>query len=398
MEDFISGWIVALTHSLGLWWTAYISHTTIVIKTQSNPDLTQHVEDASQINIAIILRRLDHTVQTTVGFKRVGLYAGACRVPKPDRMSHDADVGCVIGIRLSPVHLPMPRPILPLELHKLIIDFIGEEFVSARLHRSTRKDSAEVRGTLLACSLVCKEWHREALQHRFYTVNFSLHSGDQRLKRYDKLFRILESNPFIKQCIRRAEIIARGEILSEDLETLCNAISPLETICVVAQPADIGFGHRLPRPSLLDGLPATLLAHHTRHFSVRSDHFPLHLLENMTNLRSLTLQGVEDVESENGRVAVWRSSTLERLILAHGRVLTQLWTAVNGNPGLHIFFKNVKYLDMDLFGEIREELLHTSPWRPILARWTRLETLVFRWAVIGKFIIRNFDSTTDQST
>ena len=290
----------------------------------------------------------------------------------------------------------MPLPILPPELHKPIIDFIGEEFVSARLHRSTWEDSEE-RGTLLACSLVCKEWHRQALQHRFYTVNFSLHGGDERLKRYEKLFRIRDSNPFIKQCIRRTEIYAYGEILPEDLETLYSAISPLESISVGLPGPMLGFDcrpRRLPRPSLLDGLPATLITHHLRDFSVLSDHFPLRLLEDMTNLRSLTLKTI-DVESDNGHGGVWRSSTLEKLVLTCG-VLTQLSAAINGNPGLHISFKNVKYLDMDLFSE---ELLHDSSWRRILARWTRLETLVFRWVVIGKFVfIRTFGSITDKTT
>ena len=275
-------------------------------------------------------------------------------------------------------YIRMAQARLPLELQHLIIDFIGEEYVFARLSPHGAKDSgAGLVRTLRACSSVCKDWHRHTLRHTFYSIDFSLFDADKELQLYTKLLRMLEANPWIRRCIRRAEIVMEGRILPENVETVCSAISPIEILRVVVEPSEgdsIGLAPSLP----LDGLHPILATQHLRDLSIRSARFPLHLLENLANLRSLTLQGVKTLEmdTESGRDGTWRAvlSRLERLVVVGGTcVLTQLGEAAKTNVGLCTFFKHVKHLDMDLKCE---RSLSDSPWQALLGRWSHLKTLV----------------------
>ena len=268
---------------------------------------------------------------------------------------------------------------LPLELHQLIIDVIGDEYVSSKL---PSKDGT--RDALQACSLVCKSWHSRSLRHTFYSTDFAFFNGDRVLQRQTELFRILDVNPSIRRCIRRTEIYLETGVLLEDVEALCNTISPIETLRVVVETS-----HDEPDSphSPLEGLHPILNTQFLRDFSVWAAHFPLRLVENATKLRSLTLQGVETLDTESVRDGAWCSeSTLEKLVVARGRrVLTQVGAAVERSTGLYAFFEGVKHLEMYL---TVDELLHHSSWRLLLARWIRLETLVFHWilATIGKLV------------
>jgi len=275
----------------------------------------------------------------------------------------------------------MPRPVLPFELHQLIIDIIGEEFVAAlRPWKDGTQDA------LHACSLVCKGWRSETLQYIFYNANFAFFSEDLDLTRPAELFRILEINPSIRGCIRRTEIYLETGVFLEDVEALCNAISPIETLRVVHQLSNGEPGHIFPP---LECLHPILNTHVLRDFSIWATHFSLRFLENATNLRSLTLEGVEVLDTENVHDGAWRpesSTSLEKLVLVgSSRVLTIIGERVEKFPGLDAFFKDVKHLEVDLADH---ELLPHSPWRLLLARWIHMETLVFHWTVttIGKLV------------
>jgi len=270
----------------------------------------------------------------------------------------------------------MPQPILPPEIHQLIIDVVGNEYVSAK-----QPSKNGTREALQAFSLVCKYWHDLTLRYTFHNVTFPLYGGERDLKRHAELFRILEINPLIKGCIRCILIYLWGEVLPEGIETLCKAISPIETLCVVLETAE--FEHDLLRPPLLVGLHPILTGQYLRDFSISAAEFPLCLLENLTNLRSLTLEGVRTVDTESGRDGAWRSesSTLEKLDMARSRrALGRLGLAVNLIAGLDVFFRYIKYLAMDL---TFDALFPGSPCHVLLSRWLHLETLEFHWTAIS---------------
>ena len=285
----------------------------------------------------------------------------------------------------SSAYMQTSTPILPAELQQLIIDFVGDGYVNARLLR-LETQRCEAREALRTCSLVCKAWHSRTLRHTFYDNYFAFFATDRELKRHAELFRILEANPLIRRCIRRAEIYMEEGVLPERVETLCKAITPIGTLRI--EVGTIASEDGLPRPSPLDGLHPILTTPYLCDLSIFAARVPLCLLESLTNLRSLTLEGVKTLDAESGRDGEWclESSTLERLVVTRGRrALSQLGDAVNSVAGLNMFFKQIKILDMDLAGD---QILRDFSWHGLLARWVYLENLVFRWNVYskGKFV------------
>ena len=274
----------------------------------------------------------------------------------------------------------MSQATLPLEIHEHIINVIGNEYSSSKVP-PYGQPSEVVRGTLEACSLVCKDWHSLTLRHTFYIVNITFREGNEYLKRHAELCRILEINPSIRKYMRRTTaVIVRHGVLPEDVEPLRDALSLVVTSKIVLQCSEDRFD--LPRP--LAGLHAILTGRNLCDLSIFAISFPLILLENLTNLRSLTLIGVRTLDLVDVDDRTWRSelSTLEKLVVQYSRgILSQLGAAVEEFVGPFAFFKNVKYLVVDLDSEAIDR---DPPWRVLLARWTCLETLVIGWDVHTK--------------
>jgi len=123
------------------------------------------------------------------------------------------------------------------------------------------------------------------------------------------------------------------------------------------------------------------------------------MLQGLTNLRSLTLEGVREVVfdhrfGDGGEDEVWRSSTLETLVVTPARpVLTKIGGVANSNIGLCAFFDHIKYLD--LMFDIDHTLSDYS-WTILLARWKHLETLSVRWHIVGESLsIHRFGAVAD---
>jgi len=277
----------------------------------------------------------------------------------------------------SPTYTQMPQPTLPPELHHIILKIIGDEVFHAELFLHSMKGS--VRGTLRACSLVSKAWHNSALPYVFHHARFFLTSGDRLPRRNAELFQLLEANPSIRRCIRRAEMFLDREVLPEDVEKVCDAISPIEEFTLVLRtcPPD------LLRPSL-DGLHPILSSPHLRDLSIWSTYLPLRLLKNTPNLRSLSLLSVDMVDMDHCHNGTWRSPTLEKLVVGN------LWGFLNKIQGLGdhrtkvlAFFDCLKYLEMY---SITYGVPGDNSWVVLLANWRRLETLVVHWDVTGESV------------
>jgi len=287
----------------------------------------------------------------------------------------------------------MNQPSLPLELHQLIIDIIIDDAGLAQ--QAVYREGEDTRGSLGACSLVCKNWHAHTLRYIFHRVHFTLVDSDEDLTRRAELFRLLEVNPLIRRCIRRAHIYLSISVSPDGVEALCNAISPVETFSLVLESSQLD----LPSPSPLDSLHPILSTSHLRNLSIWSRYFPTRMLEGLANLQSLTLEGVKVVvfnhKARDGREdGVWRSSTLERLVVTPARrFLAKIGSVADSNIGLSAFFEHLKYLDIAFD---TDEMALNSSWNILLARWKRLETLIVRWHVLGEFVsTHQFGATAD---
>ena len=280
----------------------------------------------------------------------------------------------------------MTQPVLPLELHELIIETIGDEDIGDALEPPLFRLKDTVLRTLRSCSLVCRDWHSFTLRHIFRTACLDLRSEERGLKRITALSQLLDANPSIKRCIRRVEMYLRSTSSREAVERVCHAISPIETMHLVIdyyQPE-----HPPSHTSPLAGLHPILTTQHLRDLTISSERLPLHLLEDLTNLRSLTLQGVRTLDIDYDHDGTWRSSTLEKLVVSHPYaivVLNQIWAATlgNRNVGLAAFFDRLKYLRLDLN---TGSLTRGTSWASLLARWRCLETLDVQWRLTGEFL------------
>ena len=272
----------------------------------------------------------------------------------------------------------MDQPSLPLELHQLIIDIIGDDAIHAQPAQRAKEDP---RDSLGACSLVCKDWHAHTLRYTFYRVHFILVDSDKDLTRRAELFRLLEVNPLITRYIRRAKIYLSLSVSPGGVETLCSAISPVETFILRLESS----GFNLPSPSTLDGLRPILTAPHLRHFSIHSSHLPTSLLEALANVRSLSLEGVRVVVVDHDSDAgPWRSSMLEKLDVTNARCfLKKIGPLMDSYCGLSAFFDHLKHLTLSFD---TQDVFADSPWHIPLARWKRLETLIVGWRVFGKSV------------
>ena len=269
----------------------------------------------------------------------------------------------------------MQQSILPPELHQLIINVIGDEVLHAGpvLHSARGR----VRETLRACSLVCKAWHASTLPYTFHSARFLMFAGD--IPRNEELFRLLKANPSIRRCIRRAEMHLEWDLLPEVVERMSSAIYPLEEFTLV-----MPFGLPEDPQLLLKALQPTLSSRHLLNLSVDIPYFPLALLENVPNLRSLTLEKVyiAGIGYGDDGPGAWRSSTLEKLVLKRTsrRLLDHIQAVGDIKVALHTFFDRLKYLDMDLY---TKDLDPDGSWPILVARWTHLETLVINWSLSG---------------
>ena len=177
----------------------------------------------------------------------------------------------------------------------------------------------------------------------------------------------------------------------EAVERLFHAISPVEVLYLA-----IDIGHYEPTtsrfPSPLDGLHPIFTTPHLRDLTISSDRVPLYLLEDLTDLRSFALECSQMVRIEDNQNGMWRSSTLEKLVVRYAvLVFNQIWAAnlKYKNVGLAAFFDRLKYLDMDVH---TSSMTGDTSWAILLARWRRLETLLVHWIVWqGEFLsIRYF--------
>jgi len=301
------------------------------------------------------------------------------------------------GLFLSPTTIAirynqMTELVLPPELHELIIDIIGDEAIDAVLEYLPYGPKHGALDTLHACSLVCRGWHGLTLRHIYHLVHFDLTNSDNRnLERNAELYQLLVLNPLIGRYIRHVEMHLENSGSPEAVETLCNSISPIETLRIVLQYSQF----RLPLVAPLDGLHPIFT--HLRDLTLSSSRLPLRILEHLTNIRSLTLQGVHAVDIDDGYTGRWRSSTLEKFVLRDPRcVLNQILAATleDEHVGLAAFFDRIKYLDMDL--DIVDVFRDTS-WVALLASWIHLETLIIHWSVRGELqiSIRCFSVASD---
>jgi len=98
----------------------------------------------------------------------------------------------------------MLTPSLPVELHDLIIDEIGSE-----LESDAEEYLQRCMQCLHACALVCRHWHIHTLPYIFGSVDLVTDQVSHRysappkqLERLERLLKVMDSNPFIRGCIK----------------------------------------------------------------------------------------------------------------------------------------------------------------------------------------------------
>jgi len=280
----------------------------------------------------------------------------------------------------------MSQVTLPPELHKLILDVLGDEAVVA--FQSAERLVGDVRLTLSSCSLVCKYWHTLTLRHTFYGVRLAVYNPlcqDREERARRELVELIEANPLIGQCVQSFDLSLLGGFAPEAIERMCLLVSPVKNLSLFI---DMNSRYDLSHPSTLNSLYSLLTPSHLRHLSIWSKRLPAHLLDVLLNVQSLKLDGVEEVVADRGlrdlAGRAWRSSAMQKLVMSPASCLLASIGATTGpacDPS--IVFDHLTYLDLSLG---TEDHLRDGPWYAILAHWTRVETLIIRWIVVGESI------------
>ena len=288
----------------------------------------------------------------------------------------------------------MPQPDLPLELHQLIIDFVGEEAILSAAPISRAEEA--VRTTLQSCSFVCKGWHAHTVRYMFHDLWINLFRTDEDHERYEELLRLLEVNPLIARSIRRVLLSIRNNhgVTGEVVGNLCRKITSVEVLYLRILGALHPPSNLL---SALDGLYPLLASPHLHDLSISAPHLPLRLLEIPPNVRSLTLLDVASggsvghlfKEHHEGTLC---SATLEKLVVRKGnRVLEIIAPVAQGSPCT--CFDSIKYLDITFYAASPRPY---PQWNTVLARWRCLETIIINWHIMGKsFCISSFEDGVD---
>ena len=282
----------------------------------------------------------------------------------------------------------MSQPFLPPELHKPIIDVFGDKSVIA--FHSNRKADVDVLLALRSFSLVCKAWHAMTLRHTFAGVRISVFQADSKERYYRqarvRLLQLIKANPLISKCIQYFDINLMTPVSVGDVEELCRAVGPVETLSIRMTGLN-QFDHQ-SRPSPLDGLHPLLVTPHLRNVVIRTKLLPTRFLEALLNIRSLklTLEKMDGVvidhKSDGGHIGAWRSSKLESLVVRRPfYMLSEIGAAADED--LFAFFDHIKHLEIGPFSTGDESInpqLHV-----ILSRWVRLKTMAIRWCTVGKY-------------
>ena len=105
-------------------------------------------------------------------------------------------------------------------------------------------------------------------------------------------------------------------------------------------------------------------------------------MEDVPNLRSLSLPQADTVDMDHGCDGAWQPSTLERLVVSRTReLLSAIQALAHKNICLLSFFHRLKYLEIDL---VTNGTFYDSSWVVLLEHWRHLKTLVVHWKVLGE--------------
>ena len=291
----------------------------------------------------------------------------------------------------------MTLPLLPLELHQLIVNAVGDEYVAACWWDTVYPPADDIaavpgdsRDTLRSCSLVCKHWHALTLHHTFYGVIVGLEDNvNQRVRKdrvEERLLELLRANPSIKRCIRVFCLSLSLFTSADTVKKLCCTVTPVETFHLALDEL-FELEPALPEPSPLDAVHPLLSSPSLRNLSICAPYLPIRILGYLCRIQSLSLREVETVgaghASGNNQIAGWNSCKLERLnVQPAGPFMAAIGSAA-ASGGLSAFLKHLKHLEILLR---TNDLVANPPWRVALASWHHLETLTVHWRVLGESI------------
>jgi len=192
---------------------------------------------------------------------------------------------------------------LPLELHKVIINFVGQELLQAPEGSECESKTADSLGTLCQFSLVCKEWHSLSIRHIFRHLNMDPEWNNPKTRkkngnssRLDCLLPLLQANSDIARWVETVVLkvpFAAPVSLAEDglVEQICQAIAPVKSLKINFQHLFPGGDYTLKeRPHLLKAVRSLTVTPHLRRLELQSaGAFHTSILEDIPNLEALAL-------------------------------------------------------------------------------------------------------------
>ena len=173
----------------------------------------------------------------------------------------------------------MSFPVLPAEIHELIIEAIAAW------------EPAERWSTLFACAFVCASWHSFALRYTFRQIG--LVDNERGQSRLEKLLLLMERNGDIARCVKSVRIVTtnrltdppRTAFTSGKFEQVCRLLSTsvvrLILIGTPSIPASKSIFHA--------GIFLLLKSPSLRHLTFNKAIFRTSFLEAMSHLETLTL-------------------------------------------------------------------------------------------------------------
>ena len=266
----------------------------------------------------------------------------------------------------------MPTPSLPVEIHGLIIDIIGDEHNVDVNHPQSHQHQLRCMEYLRTCALVCKRWHIYTLPYIFGSVDLARYSNhyetltpQNQLERLERLLQVLEPKPFIGRYVRSLSVFANGH-LPEFHDALGKLVSYIQLVTMLT------ISYRFPSspPDLLpffDNNPS--LFPQLQHITLwRAEDFKTSSLRVSSNLKSITFYEPDQIITDHGE-DFHNHASLQKLVLdSSDSVMTKMQT----DARFRGLFRNVQHFDMALSRPIID--VERPYWQGTL-NWENLRSL-----------------------
>ena len=247
-----------------------------------------------------------------------------------------------------------PRLELPVELHKEIIDILGDE-VSMPTESKYEVDK-EGLGTVCILSLVCKAWSSFAIQHIFRMVHLKTNWRERQTRdlnggkgHVECFLALIQANPGIARYVQYVHLELPCSADSEEhvlVEKVCRIIKPIKSLKLNFNSFSPYFGGEsslLYHPHLFNAVISLIQCPEFREFVLVCQQFSTSFLQYTPNLECLNFTNSPIALLED-HFKSYRLPRPNKLVLQWSRPMDFVWQ-LKADPEIQAIFSEIEELD-----------------------------------------------------